>query len=83
MLADLKPPQTPAVDQFCTSNGISNKVAYVYLTTDVELGESHREPTELMEMRLVPLEKAMRRAREGEISDGPSALALLWCEPLL
>jgi len=22
-------------------------------------------------------------ARSGEISDGPSALALLWCEPLI
>jgi ADP-ribose pyrophosphatase len=71
------------VGQFYTSNGISNEVAYVYLATDVELGETHREPTELMEMRLVPVDQALRMAREGEISDGPSALALLWCEPLL
>ena len=42
-----------------------------------------REPTELMEMRLVPVDEAIRMARQGEISDGPSALALLWCEPLL
>lgn len=71
------------VGQFYTSNGISNEVAYVYLATGVELGETHREPTELMEMRLVPVAEALRMAREGEISDGPSALALLWCEPLL
>ena len=71
------------VGQFYTSNGISNEVAYVYLATGVELGETDREPTELMEMRLVPVETALRMAREGEISDGPSALALLWCEPLL
>jgi ADP-ribose pyrophosphatase len=71
------------VGQFYTSNGISNEVAYVYLATGVELGESHPEPTELMEIRLVPVEEALRMAREGEISDGPSALALLWCEPLL
>lgn len=69
--------------QFYTSNGISNEVAYVYLATDVELGETHREPTELMELCLVPVEDALRMAREGEISDGPSALALLWCERLL
>ncbi|MFC2045952.1 NUDIX domain-containing protein [Chloroflexota bacterium] len=75
--------ELPFVGQFYTSNGISNKVAYVYLATGVELGETHREPTELMEMRLVPVEEALRMAREGEISDGPSALALLWCEPLL
>ena len=71
------------VGQFYTSNGISNEVAYVYLATGVELGEAQREPTELMEVRLVPVEEALRMARNGEISDGPSALALLWCEPLL
>jgi len=71
------------VGQFYTSNGISNEVAYVYLATGVELGETHREATELMETRLVAVEEALRMAREGEITDGPSALALLWCEPLL
>ena len=71
------------VGQFYTSNGISNEVAYVYLATGVELGETQREPTELMEVRLVPVEEALRMAREGEITDGPTALALLWCEPLL
>jgi ADP-ribose pyrophosphatase len=71
------------VGQFYTSNGISNEVAYVYLAAGVELGETHREPTELMEIHLVPVQEALRMARDGEISDGPSALALLWCEPLL
>jgi ADP-ribose pyrophosphatase len=71
------------IGQFYTSNGISNEVAYVYLATGVVLGETHREPTELMEVRLAPVEEALRMAREGEISDGPSALALLWCETLL
>jgi ADP-ribose pyrophosphatase len=71
------------VGQFYTSNGISSEVAYVYLATGVQLGEAHPEPTELMEMRLVPVEEALRMAREGEIADGPSALALLWCEPLI
>jgi ADP-ribose pyrophosphatase len=71
------------VGQFYTSNGISDEVAYVYLATGVELGASQREPTELMEVHLVPAQEAVRMAREGEISDGPSALALLWCEALL
>jgi ADP-ribose pyrophosphatase len=71
------------VGQFYSSNGISSEVAYVYLATGVELGEAQREPTELIEIRLVPFEEALRMAREGEISDGPSALALLWCERLL
>lgn len=71
------------VGQFYTSNGISNEVAYVYLATGVQLGDTRREPTELMEIRLVSVEEAFRMAREGDISDGPSALALLWCERLL
>ena len=71
------------VGEFYTSNGISNEVAYVFLATGVELGETHREPTELMEIRLVPVEEALPMARAGEITDGPSALALLWCELLL
>jgi ADP-ribose pyrophosphatase len=71
------------VGQFYTSNGISNELAYVYLATRVELGRAQPEPTELMEIRLVPVDEAMRMARSGEISDGPSALALLWCEPQL
>ena len=71
------------VGQFCTSNGISNEIAHVYLAAGVELGEAHPEPTELMEIRLVSVEEALRMAREGEITDGPSARALLWCELLL
>ena len=71
------------VGRFYTSNGISNEVAYVYLATSVELGEAQLEPTELLEIKLVPEEEALRMARNGEISDGPSALALLWCEPLI
>jgi len=72
-----------SVGRFYTSNGISNEVAYVYLATGVELGEAQREPTELIEIKLVPVAEALRMARQGEIADGPSALALLWCEPLL
>jgi 8-oxo-dGTP pyrophosphatase MutT (NUDIX family) len=71
------------VGQFYTSNGISSEIAYVYLANGVTLGEAHREPTELIRLRLVPVEEALRMARQGEISDGPSALALLWCEALL
>lgn len=71
------------VGQFYTSNGISNEVAYVFLAIGVELGQAHREPTELIELHLVPVTEALRMAREGAISDGPSALALLWCESLL
>lgn len=71
------------VGQFYTMNGIGTEVAHVFLATGVELGEPHREPTEIMEIKRVPIAEALRMARAGEISDGPSALALLLCEPLL
>ncbi len=70
--------------QFHTSSGILNEPSYVYLHTGVEPGKTHCEATELMETHLVPAKRGQRRARdkrrvaiEGEISDGPSALALL------
>jgi ADP-ribose pyrophosphatase len=71
------------VGQFYTSNGISSEIAYVFLATGVQLGKTNREPTELMDIRLVSVQEALRMARSGEISDGPSALALLWCQPFL
>jgi len=71
------------VGRFYTSNGLSSEIAYVYFATGVELGEAHREPTEELEVRLVSVGEAMRMARSGEISDGPSALALLRCERLI
>jgi len=36
------------------------------------LEEPHRELTELIEMRLVPLGKALRMARSGEIKTAPA-----------
>lgn len=68
---------------FYTMNGIGTEVAHIFLALGVELGETHREPTEIMEIRPVRIEEALRMARSGEISDGPSALALLLCEPHL
>ncbi len=65
---------------FYTMNGIGTEVAHVFLARGVVLGEAHREPTEIMELRRVPMEEAMRMARAGEITDGPSALALFLCE---
>lgn len=61
----------------------SHEVAHVYLAIGVEPEKAHREPTELMQTRLVPIDEAAHMACRGEIEDGPSALALLWCEPLL
>lgn len=71
------------VGWFYTMNGIGTEVAHIFLATGVKLGEAHREPTEIMEIRQVPVAEALRMARSGEITDGPSALALLLCESRL
>lgn len=71
------------VGQFYTSNGISNEVAHVFLATGVTLHETDHEPAEVMDLFPVPLGEALRMAHANEISDGPSALALLLSESQL
>ena len=71
------------VGHFFAASSISNLRDDVFLATGVRLGQSAREPTELIEIKTVPLADALAMARRGEIKDGESALALLWCETLL
>jgi ADP-ribose pyrophosphatase len=71
------------VGWFYTMNGIGTEKAHVFLAWDVELSEPDRESTEIMEIKQFPLETALQMARCGEITDGPSALALLLCEPCI
>lgn len=68
------------VGSFYLSNGLSNERGHVYLATDVIPGDTNLEGTELLETHRYGVDEAMRMARTGEISDGPSALALLMCE---
>lgn len=69
--------------RFYTSNGISNEVAHIFIASGVQLGEPKHEPAEVMEIHVIPIEKVLRMAHRNEISDGPSALALLLCEAKL
>lgn len=65
------------VCQFYTMNGIGNEIAHVFLATGVTLGPAHHEPAEVMEIHPTPISEALRMAQSNEMSDGPSALALL------
>jgi len=67
------------VGQFYTANGICNEISHVFLATGVTLGPPSREPTEVMETRQVSVSEALHLAATNQISDGPSALALLLC----
>jgi 8-oxo-dGTP pyrophosphatase MutT (NUDIX family) len=72
-----KAKQIEYTGHFYTSSGISNEVAHIFIATGVSLGPTAHEPAEVMEVQVKPIEEVLRMARSNEISDGPSALALL------
>ena len=65
---------------FSAANGVGNIRCEVYLATGVELGSSQPETGELIEVAAKPRSEVMRMTRNGEITCGPSALALFLCE---
>ena len=71
------------ISTFYTWPGQCTEIGYVFLARGVTLGEPHREPTEVMERYIFPVEKVLEMARCGNVADGPSALAILMCEPHL
>jgi ADP-ribose pyrophosphatase len=56
-------------------------MAHVFLARGVTLGEPHLEPTEVMERHIVTVDQALGMIESGEMSDGPSALAILLAMP--
>lgn len=71
------------IGHFFAASSVSNLRIDVFLATGVQIEESTREATELIEVKEVSVTEALVMARRGEIKDGQSALALLLCEPLL
>lgn len=68
---------------FYTSNGISNEKAHVFLAAGVTLGDTDHEDAEVMTVHCLSVSQALHMARSGQMTDGPSALALLLSEPHL
>ncbi|MFN2273121.1 MAG: NUDIX hydrolase [Anaerolineae bacterium] len=69
---------------FNTGASIIEEKSHFVLARGVRLDrEPHREPAEIIEVHLTPIERAMEMARSGEIADAHSALALLCCEPYI
>ena len=71
--------QLDYIGRFFLANGICNEVGHIFLATGVATGETHHEAAEVMHVHRVPVARALAMARAGEITDGPSALALLLC----
>jgi ADP-ribose pyrophosphatase len=75
---DLRP-----VGRFFSSSAHLTLEAHVFLATGVELAQTDREATELLDIVALPADEAFARARSGAIDEGQSALAILMAEPLV
>lgn len=71
--------QLSYIGRFYLANGICNEAGHIFLATGVTLGETRHEPAEAMSVHRMTVATALAMARAGQISDGPSALALLLC----
>lgn len=72
------------VGSFRPGVSLCDEICHIVLARDVRLDrEPQREPSEIIEVHVVPPEQALAMARSGEILDGHSALALLRCASYL
>jgi len=72
------------VGSFRPGVSLIDQVCHITLARDVRLcRETQREAAEIIEVHPVPSERALEMARNGEMVDGFSAMALLRCEPHL
>ncbi|MDF2439657.1 MAG: hypothetical protein JWN98_641 [Abditibacteriota bacterium] len=60
-----------------TSNSVTDEEAFLFLATDLLQHEAQPEGTELLQLRRVPFEEAVRMAQSGEVTDGLSVIAIL------
>lgn len=69
--------------KYYSANGFSNETGHYYLATGVTLGQPTPEPTEIIEVHSKPIAEVLQMARQGQITDTPSLMALFLCEPQL
>jgi 8-oxo-dGTP pyrophosphatase MutT (NUDIX family) len=58
------------------SNCFTNERAYLYLATDLEVGPSAPDATEVLQVRTVPLEEAFAMIQRGEITDAMTIMGV-------
>jgi 8-oxo-dGTP pyrophosphatase MutT (NUDIX family) len=58
------------------SNCISNELGYMYLARQLRSGSATPEGTEVLQVKRLPFEEALRMARDGRIEDSLSIIAL-------
>jgi ADP-ribose pyrophosphatase len=67
------------VGRFYPANGICNEMGHIFLALDITMGEPRHEAAEVIDIHLKPVADVLHMARSGQITDGPTALALLLC----
>lgn len=58
------------------SNSVTDEVAFLFLARDLTPGPAAPEPTEVLQVRWMPLKEACRQVLEGEITESISVAAL-------
>jgi 8-oxo-dGTP pyrophosphatase MutT (NUDIX family) len=58
------------------SNSVTDERAILYLATDLTLGEATPDPTEILDIRWVPIEEALAMVLDGRITDAMSVVGI-------
>jgi ADP-ribose pyrophosphatase len=61
-----------------TTPGFTDEKIHLYMATGLTAGETKHEADEFLELRPMPLAKALEMVQSGEIQDGKTALGLLF-----
>jgi ADP-ribose pyrophosphatase len=65
---------------FHTSPGFTNEVLHLFVARNFKQKEHCTEPDEFIEVVTMPLEEALQRLRNGEITDAKTIIGLLWID---
>jgi 8-oxo-dGDP phosphatase len=58
------------------SNSVTDERAFLFLATDLTLGEAEPDPTEHLEVRWVPFDEALAMVLDGRLTDAISVAAI-------
>lgn len=67
------------IGKYYLANGICNETGHIFMATGVTIESPQHEPAEIMHVHLKTIPEVLSMARNHQITDGPSALALLLC----
>jgi ADP-ribose pyrophosphatase len=61
-----------------TSPGFTDEIIHLYAAFDLEKAQQQLEPDEIIELVPMSLDRALALARESEVFDAKTAIALMW-----